>query len=205
MNSLKEWVESSERKGQLWVAAALVCSSVTLAALYAGSHADMRYQWQKRNTIVELRELPLDEVKVRGVVTYVDFPNKRFWLQDETGAIAINQNPIATDTRVGDVLLVEMRKTHVYDPTVGSSSLGLSDFKVDRSRRNAPLPLPVKVTIPTLSEEAKTGIRVTVEGVIHSISAGGNGLAQVYVGDQGQEVQAFLPGDPLHFAPLLNA
>ncbi len=61
----------------------------TLALVYIGTQTDFRYQWQSRNTIAELRELPLGQVKVRGVVTYVDYANRRFWLQDETGAIAV--------------------------------------------------------------------------------------------------------------------
>ena len=126
----------------------------TLALAYVGTHTDFRYLWQSRNTIAELQELPLGQVRVRGVVTYVDNRNKRFWLQDESGAIAINQDPRLADAHLGDVVLVQMRKTHGYDPVVGLSSLGLNDIKVNRSRRNAPLPIPAKAAIPTLTQQA---------------------------------------------------
>ena len=165
----------------------------------------LRYQWQSRNTIAELRELPLGQVKIRGVVTFVDYPNKRFWMQDESGAIAINQDPGLIDARQGDVVFVEMKKTHAYDPTFGLPSLGLSDFKVNRRVRNAPLPVPEKAAIPTLSQKAKTGIRVTVEGVVHGAHPDGTGIVQLSLGDEGQEVQVFVPGDPHNFAQWLNA
>src|SRR5665213_2081141 len=177
----------------------------TFAASYVGAHTELIHLWQTRNTIIELRELPLGLVKVRGVVTYVDNPDKRFWLQDETGAIAVDQDPALTGMHFGDVMQVVMRKSHAYDPTIGISSLGLTDFKVARSRRNAPMPLPAKATIPTLSEEAKTGIRVTVEGVVHGAFAKRNGLVQVDIGDEGKEVEAIVPGDPRQFAQWLNA
>ncbi len=176
-----------------------------LAASFVGAHTDMIHLWQKRNTINELRELPLGQVKVRGVVTYVDKPNKRFWLQDKSGAIAVNLDPALTGMQFGDDLQVEMRKTRAYDPTIGNSSLGLTDFKVVRSRRNAPLPLSANATVPTLSEQAKTGIRVTVEGVAHSVNATRNDLVQVDIGDEGQELEAIVPGNPREFAQLLNA
>src|ERR1039457_4664971 len=91
--------------------------TATLAVVYVDTHTELKYQWQKRNTVLELRELPLGQVKVRGVLTCVDNANKRLWLQDETGAIAVNQDPKLTDTHLSDLVQVEMRKTHAYDPT----------------------------------------------------------------------------------------
>ena len=177
----------------------------TLAVVYLGTHTYLRYRWQSRNTIAELRELPAGPVKIRGVVTYLDSANKRFWLQDETGAIAVNLDPTLTGAHFGDVLLLEMRKTHAYDPVLGNSSLGLTDFKVDKSGSNAPLPIPVKTAIPTLSQATKTGIRVTVEGVVQGVVAKGNGLVQVDLGDGGQEAEAFVPGDSRRLAQWTNA
>ena len=190
---------------RLWLATALLCLLVSIGTSYVGTPTQMKYRWQKRNMIVELRELPIGQVRVRGVVTYVDHANKRFWLQDETGAIVINQDSELADVRFGDALLVEMKKTHAYDPAIGVSSLALTDFRVNRSQRNASLPTAENASIATLSEEAKTGIRVTIEGVVHDASANVNGLAQVYLGDKGHEVQAFVPGDPLHFAKWINS
>ena len=184
---------------------AVLAVTAILALVFVGALTDLRYQWQSRNTIAELRELPLGQVKLRGVVTFVDYPKKRFWLQDESGAIAVNQDPGLADVRTGDVLFVEMRKTHAYDPTFGLLSLGLSDFKVNRRLRNAPLPIPVKAAIPTLSQEAKTGIRVTVEGVVHGALANGPGNVQLSLGDEGKEVQVFVPRGPHNFAQWLNA
>ena len=173
----------------------------TLALLFVGTQTRLRYQWQSRNTIAELRELPLGQVKIRGVVTFVDYPNKRFWMQDESGAIAINQDPGLIDARQGDVVFVEMKKTHAYDPTFGLPSLGLSDFKVNRRVRNAPLPVPEKAAIPTLSQQAKTGIRVKVEGVVHGAHPDGTGIAQLSLGDEGQE-SGICAGRPAQFCAV---
>ena len=205
MNSFIRRLPSSRgTKRRIWAVTATGILLAIFAALYLGTQTDMLSQWQSRDTIVQLRELPLGQVKIRGVVSYVDSVNNRFWLQDETGAIVINLDPKLVDAHFGDLLVVQMRKAYTYDPTVGISSLGLTDFKVERKQRNAPLPSPAKGDLQTLSEEAKTGIRVKVEGVVHSVSAKGSGLLQVYIGDKGREIQAIVPGDPLRFAQQPN-
>ena len=190
------------RRAAVFAGLALIA---TLGLAYIGTQTDLRYPWQTRNSIADLQDLPLGPVKIQGVVTYLDEANKRFWLQDETGAIAVNQDPALTGARFGHVLPVEMRKTRSYDPVFGNSSLGLTDFKVGKSGSNAPLPIPVKATIQTLTQVTKTGIRVTVEGVLRSVLSKGNGLVEVDLGDEGQEVNAFVPGDSLQFKQWLNA
>jgi len=194
--------KAAMRRTLIWVAFAL---SSIVALAYAARNTDLRYKWQSRDPIGELRELPIGEMNVRGVVTYVDRANKRFWLQDETGAILVNQNPALAGVRRGDLVSVELRKTHSYDPAIGISSLGLTDFNVHPTGRIAPLPVPVKAAVPSLSAVAKTGIRVTVEGVVQSVSAADNGLVQLALGDQGQEAEALIPGDPRQLSQWLNA
>src|SRR5208283_1555454 len=206
MDTLENWLTSNfGRKSRLWAAMALLCLFAILVASYVATHTALMDKWSERSSILELRELPFGPVKIRGVVTYLDKANKRFWLQDETGAVAINQDPALQGVEFGQALLVSMRKTRAYDPAVGLSSLGLTDFRVERSRSNAPLPSPVATSIPTLSEEAKNGIRITAEGVVHGASPKGNGIVEVDLGDEGDEVQAFVPGDPHDYAQWLNA
>ena len=176
-----------------------------LAVAYVGTQTDWRYQWQSRNTIAELRELPLGHVKIRGVVTYVDSANQRFWVQDETGAIAVDKDPGSAGMHFGDVVLVQTTKTHAYDPALGVPSLGLTDFRIDRNAGRLPLPVPATAVIPALSEAAKTGIRVTVEGVVQGAIAKGGGLVRVDLGAGGKQVEAIVPGNPGHFVNWLNA
>ena len=69
-----------------------------------------RSLWHRRemhDAIRDLEVLPLGPVHLEGVVTYVDLSNKRFWLQDATGAIAING---ATRAKVapGDEVVIQM-------------------------------------------------------------------------------------------------
>ncbi len=97
-----------------------------------------------------------------------------------------------------------MRKTHPYNPTVGLPSLGLSGFRVNRSRRKAPLPIPATAAIPNLSQQAKTGIRVTVEGVVHNALANRSGNVQLSSGMK-ERSPGIRPRDPHDFARWLNA
>src|SRR5665213_600660 len=206
LNPFQTWTGSgASKKMRLWTALALLTFFLIAAGAYVGINTDLGDGWQRRHTILDLRELPLGQVKMRGVVTYVDSANKRFWLQDGTGAIAINQDPASAGVHFGDAVLLGMKKTHAFDPATGFASLGLTDFEVESSRKHASLPLPVKTTIPALSEAAKNGIRVTVGGTVHGISAKGNNVVQVDVGGDGREVQAHVPGNPRDLAQWLNA
>src|SRR4051794_8907748 len=101
---------SKRATGRALILAALALIT-TLVLVYVGTRTDLGYQWQRRDAIGELRELPLGLLKVRGVVTYVDRANKRFWLQDQTGAILVDKDPRLAGVQSGDVLLVEMKKT----------------------------------------------------------------------------------------------
>lgn len=205
MNALRYWLAASKlRKTLIW-STVTALSIVIAASWYLGTHTDLFFAWQRRNTTADLREVPIGQVRVRGVVTYVDGLNKRFWLQDETGAIVVNQDPRVTDTQYGDLVQVAMRKNHAFDSALGFASLGLADFKVERKRRNAALPKPSIAIIATLGGEAKTGIRVTTEGVLHAAYPKAERIVQLAIGDDGQEVEAIVPGEAQHIEKWLNA
>ena len=68
-------------------------------------------------------------VRLLGVVTYADIPGNRFWIEDETGAVAIAVNPDGAGVHTGETVFVEARKTARYDPMRGPSSVGLQEVR----------------------------------------------------------------------------
>ncbi len=205
MNSLENrLVGKIGSKGRRWGVVALVGLFAGAGATYVYRNSELIDKWQGRNTIVELKEVPQGVIETRGVVTYLDREKKRFWLQDETGAVEIDQDPVGAGVKFGETVLVRMRKTHAYDAVAGAASMGLRDFKVERARRKLPMPVPVAGAISTLSDVAKNGIRVKAEGVVHGVSARGDGKVAVEVGDEGSEVEAVVPGVPGDFASWVD-
>ena len=83
--------------------------------LGAGIVCTALWQWSvlsRHNTIQELQDLPVHSaVHLIGVVTYVDEPGGRFWLQDETGAIPIAANPAQAGVHVGQTVSIDATKT----------------------------------------------------------------------------------------------
>ncbi|HLH07989.1 MAG TPA: EAL domain-containing protein [Terriglobales bacterium] len=194
-----------ESKRRVWIAIAIFCSFALLATFWLSVYSGLEFPWQKHDTIIDLQELPLRQVRLRGVVTYVDNDRKRLWLQDETGALGIDIDPIRSNVHFGEMVRVEAEKAHAYDPNTGFSSLGLTNIKIKELKSQSRLPIPISAAIPTLFEQAKNGIRVDVTGVIHGAIPNGNGRVKLYLGDGGREVEAFVPGDWRQFAKWLNA
>src|SRR5580698_7187328 len=63
-----------------------------------------------------LEELPLGaKVRLLGVVTYIDLPGKRFWMQDETVAVAISGADAVAGIHVGQAVAVNAVKTSPYN------------------------------------------------------------------------------------------
>lgn len=59
-----------------------------------------------------LQDAPLDaRVRLAGVVTYIDEPGKRFWIQDETGAMAIPVDPGPLALSIGQIVGISSVKT----------------------------------------------------------------------------------------------
>ena len=93
-------------------------------------------------------------------------------IQDDTGAIAIESPP--NGLGAGQLADVQARKTHAYDPATGLASVALAEFRV--SARNLP-------------QREKSGTRVQLTAVIHSISKDEYGAPVVAVGDSGFELR----------------
>jgi diguanylate cyclase (GGDEF)-like protein len=151
----------------------------------------------EHDNIEDLQGVPLGKVQLQGVVTFVDPMTRRFWVQDETGAIAVDQ--VSSAVKVGEVVRLEARKTHPYDPYLGLSSVALSDVKIAVTKHQRQLPRPLPATVRTLPEKEKNGIRVQLNAVLHQVTRSRSGLAELVLGDSGLELRAEareLKGDP---------
>ena len=88
---------------------------ILVAAIMGG--ALWHWSVSRHNPIQELREITVGaRVHLLGVVTYADSPQNRFWIQDETGAVAIGVNPARAGVCEGETVSVEATKTALYDP-----------------------------------------------------------------------------------------
>src|SRR6202034_2237029 len=113
------------RSGLTGIRIAAILGPVLGAGIVCTEH------WQgsvlsRNNTIQELQDLPVNSaVHLLGVVTYVDEPGGRFWIQDETGAMPIAIQPGQATAHVGEDLSIDATKTARYDRLQGPNSVGL--------------------------------------------------------------------------------
>lgn len=170
----------SRKTIQLVVAAAALSVAGILCVLWpisALSH---------RNTILEIQELPLQtRLRLHGVVTYVDAPAKRFWIEDETGAVPIAADPASAHVRVGETVAIEATKTAPYDPVDGPASLGLQQIKIAHSAVRVMLPLPQPVALGDFPQADKNGIPIQLSGVVRAAGADAHGQAELIVATEG--------------------
>ncbi|HEY1462366.1 MAG TPA: EAL domain-containing protein [Terriglobales bacterium] len=142
---------------------------------------------------------------LQGIVTYADVLGKRFWVQDNTGAIAINQNPQSFGLHGGETVNVTGKKTHAYMLYGGPSSVNLSDVNVAVAQTHLELQTPVSATIRTMPEKEKIGIRVQLAGVAHQVSRDALGHEQISIGEAGQEIFASFANNKTDLSQLIDA
>jgi PAS domain S-box-containing protein len=112
-----------------------------------------------------------NQVTLKGVVTFSDSANQRFYFQDPTGAMRI-QSPSGTDVPTpGDVILVTGKLRGEFVPSLGMKSLELADIRVKTTGRSS-IPGAEKRTIGSLFFDAALGeyVRVETEGVVRSVN-----------------------------------
>lgn len=143
----------------------------------------------KHETILQLQQLPVDsDVHVRGVVTFADPEGKRFWIQDETGAIAIGEDPRRFGLRTGQSVILKGTKTRPYNSSAGPTSISIKNVETSTTKMRFELPPPVSVSLKTFPDKEKNGIRIQLNGVIRRVQSGNQGDVHLALGDGGQEV-----------------
>ena len=158
----------------------------------------------KHSDIQDLQTLPLGPVRLEGVITYRDSPHERFWLQDETGALAIKVSPRAIGLTEEEVVRIEATKSSQYNPVVGLESVALNNIRIEPVNKRRELPLPVKATLKTLPGKEKNGIRIEVEGVVQHASAAPPGYSNIDIGESGRELRVTVHSGSDH-SRLINA
>ncbi len=175
-------------KNSLWWMLVLCTVIVLLASFRAKIEPFIVF---KHDRIRDLQYLSVSApVKIRGVVTYSDPVQKKFWVQDETGAIAIDQDPRSLSIHAGQTVMIVGRKSRPYSILNGPSSIKLSVSKLSILSRRSSLPDPLLVTLNTLPQKDKIGVRIQLDGVIHAVTVDSTGQTQISLGDSGQEVMA---------------
>jgi diguanylate cyclase (GGDEF)-like protein len=188
-------------------AISIVASLALVAAVAVAlrSMSSSPWLWQRKyNNVRDLEVLPPGPVRMEGTVTYVDLSNKRFWLQDDTGAIAISGD-MSLRVLPGEHVAIQAVKRHLFDPVVGLSSVDLAASKLTVLRPQGRLPQPAPATVKTLPDKDKNGIRVTVEGVLHHISDRTDGSRALYFGESGEEIEAIVPAGAMDYRPWINS
>lgn len=149
----------------------------------------------KPDHIRDLSQLPLEGMShFQGVVTYADSPAKRFWVQDDSGAIAIEQDPHIYGLHGGETVTIEGEKTHAYNSLVGYSSVELTHLKVSPARTQEKLPFPVSVSLRALPQRDKIGVRVELSGIVREVTRDSLNRTEVALGESGQQIVATISG-----------
>ena len=145
------------------VAVALAGTGILALALWHSFH------FPRRDTVTELEEMPVNSaVHLVGVVTFCDGPQNRFFVQDETGAVAIPENPDQLRLHAGQTVAVDAVKMTPYDSLQGPESLGLRIIRV------SPVPVQIKLASPsaasvnTIPGPEKSGSRIRLTAIVQS-------------------------------------
>lgn len=159
-----------------------------------------------RQTILQFQGIPVGtDVRLLGVVTYADSVGKRFWIQDDTGALVVDADPRGYGLRAGQSAILTGTKILPHDNPSKYASIELKNLEVLQTRLPFDLPPPVAVSLRTLPDKEKTGIRIQVNGIIRRIHPDDQGRVQFNLGDSREEVSATLSEANGGMLNLVNA
>ena len=184
-------------------------AAILAPVLGAGIICIALWQWSvlsHHNTIQELQDLPVQSaVHLIGVVTYVDEPGGRFWIQDETAAIPIAASPAQAGLHVGQTISIDATKTSSYDRRRGPISVGLQGISIHPTAAHVRLPQPYPVTLANFPTPEKNGIRVQMTAVVEDASLDGKGRAHLAVAEGGPEIELIVARPGSDYASWINS
>lgn len=159
-----------KQRGVTWIWRSALSVSLLVATLMVTLmwHYSL---FSRRNTIQELQELPVgSEIRLIGVVTFIDEPGGRFWIEDESGALPIPVSPRSAGIHVHQNVEVKAIKAAPYDRNQGPISVVLRNVQVRPTSIRVRLPLPVPVNLSNLPPPEKNGIRIRTSAVVRAVS-----------------------------------
>jgi diguanylate cyclase (GGDEF)-like protein len=195
-----------ERRGAKFRLAAIL-GSLSGAALLAAA----LWGWSvvnRHDPVDVLQELPLRSVvHLAGVVTYIDQPGKRFWIEDETAAIPLPLplDPVPAGILVGSTVRVDAVKTARYDPNQGLASVQLQKVRVAPSPLQVHLPAPIPVTLSEFPRPEKNGMQVQITAVVRAASVDRQGQAHLFIANRGRDVELVIARPDRDYRSLVDS
>jgi diguanylate cyclase (GGDEF)-like protein len=160
----------------------------------------------KRNTIQELQELPVGStVRLVGVVTCVDEPGGKFWMEDETGALPIAVSPRAAGVHLRQTVKVKAIKASQYNSNLGPASIVLRSIQISASRTRVKLPNSVPVKLPNLPPAEKNGARIQISAVVRAVREDANKRAVLSIADTRPALSVVIGEPGGDYSKLVNA
>lgn len=162
--------------------------------------------FSKRNTIQELQELPVgSEVRLVGVVTYVDEPGGRFWMEDESGALPVSLSPRTAGVHLNQTVEVRAIKAIPYDRSGGPVGAILRGVRVRASSTRIKLFQPIPVQISNFPPPEKNGIRIQTSAVVRSVGQDNNGRPVLSISDYPNLLTVVMEERGGDYSKLVNA
>jgi len=162
----------------------------------------------RHDAVQVLQELPVDSVvHLTGVVTYIDQPGKRFWIEDETAAIPLPLpgDPVQAGILVGSTVQVDAVKTARYDPNQGLASVELRKIRVAPSPEAVHLPAPIPISLSEFPHPEKNGIRVQITAVLRAARRDSQGQAHLFIADRGRDVELVIAQPDRDYSKLIDS
>jgi diguanylate cyclase (GGDEF)-like protein len=162
----------------------------------------------RHDPVEVLRELPVHSVvHLAGVVTYIDQPGNRFWIEDETGAIPLPmpRDPVKAGILVGSTVQVDAVKTARYDPNQGLASVHLEQVRLAPSSRPVHLPAPIPITLAEFPHPEKNGLRVQVSAMLRAVQVDKRGEAHLFIANRGRDVELVIAHPGRDFRKLMDS
>ncbi|HEX3661289.1 MAG TPA: EAL domain-containing protein [Acidobacteriaceae bacterium] len=184
------------------VLGSLLGAAVLGAAFWAWSAAN------RHDPVQVLQELPLHSVvHLAGVVTYIDQPGKRFWIEDETAAIPLPLplDPVQAGILVGSTVQIDAIKTARYDPNQGLASVRLQQIRIAPSSRPVHLPAPVPVALAEFPRPEKNGVRVQIDAVLRAVRVDSHGQAHLFIANRGRDVELVIARPDRDFSKMIDS
>lgn len=203
---LKTHDHGMERRGaSIRLAAILGCvfGAAILGVAFWGWSAVNRH-----DPVQVLQELPVHSVvHLTGVVTYIDQPGGRFWIEDGTAAIplALPQDPVQAGILVGSTVRVDAVKTARYDPNQGLASVHLQQMRITPSSVQIHLPAPIPITLAEFPHPEKNGVRVQTSAVIRDVRVDNRGQAHLLIAELGRDVELVIAAPNRDYSNLVDS